>query len=138
MILVTLVGQGLTLGPLIDAVGIEDDGQETRENTFARRHLAEAALGRLEELGEPDWISPESVGRARAMFDYRQRRFGALEDGAGDNFEGRADAWRRLMYELFDAQRKALLDLRNEGEISDEIRRRIERDLDLEESRLRS
>jgi monovalent cation/hydrogen antiporter len=136
VILVTLVGQGLTLGPLIDSLGLDDDGQESREDSLARRRVAEAALQRLEELGEPDWISADSVGRARNLFDYRQRRFGALEDGDGDNFEGRADAWRRLMYELFDAQREALLELRNQGEISDEIRRRVERDLDLEESRL--
>ena len=42
----------------------------------------------------------------------------------------------RLMYELFDAQREELIGLRNRGEISDEVRRRVERDLDLEESRL--
>ena len=134
--LVTLVGQGLTLGPLIDGLGLDDGGEESREDSLARRRLAEAAIARLEELGEPDWISPESVGRARSIYDYRERRFGALEDGDGDNLEERADAWRRLMYELFDAQREALLNLRNTGEISDDVRRRIERDLDLEESRL--
>jgi monovalent cation/hydrogen antiporter len=137
VILVTLVGQGLTLGPLINRLGIEDDGQESHEDTVARRRVAEAALARLEELGEPDWISPESVGRARQLFDYRQRRFGALEDGdGGDNYEERANAWRRLMYDLYDAQREALLDLRNTGAISDEVRRRVERDIDLEETRI--
>jgi monovalent cation/hydrogen antiporter len=136
VILATLVGQGLTLGPLINRLGIEDDGEEEHENTLARRRVAEAALARLEELGEPDWISPESVGRARNLFDYRERRFGALADGDGENFEDRANAWRRLMYELFDAQRQALLELRNRGEISEDIRRRVERDLDLEESRI--
>ena len=40
------------------------------------------------------------------------------------------------MQEALDAQRAALLDLRNEGRISDEVMRRVERDLDLEESRL--
>jgi monovalent cation/hydrogen antiporter len=40
------------------------------------------------------------------------------------------------MYELFDAQRAQLVLMRNRGEISDEVRRKIERDLDLEESRL--
>ena len=138
VILVTLVGQGLTLGPLINRLGIEDDGQESQENTLARRRAAEAALVRLDELGEPDWISPESVGRARQMFDYRERRFGALEEGADENFEDRADAWRRLMYDLFDAQRQALLELRNRGEISEDIRRNVERDLDLEETRIRN
>jgi monovalent cation/hydrogen antiporter len=138
VILVTLVGQGLTLGPLINRLGIEDDGQESHEDTLARRRVAEAALARLEELGEPDWISAESVGRARQLFDYRQRRFGALEDGADENFEDRADAWRRLMYDLFDAQRQELLELRNQGEISDDIRRNVERDIDLEETRIQN
>jgi monovalent cation/hydrogen antiporter len=136
VILVTLVGQGLTLGPLINRLGIEDDGQEGHEDTLARRRAAEAALARLDELGEPDWISPESVGRARQLFDYRERRFGALEDGAEENFEDRAEAWRRLMHELYRAQRDALLELRNSGAISDDIRRRVERDIDLEETRI--
>ena len=40
------------------------------------------------------------------------------------------------MYDVYDAQRQELVALRNRGEISDEVRRKIERDLDLEESRL--
>ena len=138
VILVTLIGQGLTLGPVVHALDVEDDGTEGQEDTLARRRVAEAALERLDELGEPDWISPESVGRARQLYDYRERRFGALEDGADENFEDRADAWRRLMYELFDAQRQALLELRNQGEISDDVRRNVERDIDLEETRIQN
>jgi len=136
VILVTLVGQGLTLSPLITWLGLMDDGIEEREERIARQRLAEAGLARIEEIGEPDWISPESVGRARNLLDYRRRRFGALVDGDGDGFEERTDAWRRLMYDLFDAQREQLVRMRNHGEISDEVRRKIERDLDLEESRL--
>jgi monovalent cation/hydrogen antiporter len=136
VILVTLVGQGLTLGPLISWLGICDDGTEEREERIARQRIAEAGLARLEELGEPDWISSDSVGRARALLDYRRRRFSALVEEDGDDFEGRADAWRRLQYDLFDAQRAELVGLRNRGEISDEVRRKIERDLDFEESRL--
>jgi Na+/H+ antiporter len=136
VILMTLVGQGLTLGPLITRLGLKDDGVEEREERVARHRLADAGLGRIEEIGEPDWISPESVGRARNMLDYRSRRFSALADGDGEEFEERTGAWRRLMYELFDAQREELVGMRNRGEISDEVRRKIERDLDLEESRL--
>jgi len=138
VILVTLVGQGLTLSPLIARLRVQDDGEEGQEDTLARRRVAEAALERLEELGEPEWITPESVGRARQLFDYRQRRFGALEDGDGENLEERAEAWRRLMYDLYDAQREALLELRNNGAISDEVRRRVERDIDLEETRIQN
>jgi monovalent cation/hydrogen antiporter len=136
VILVTLVGQGLTLGPLIARLGLQDDGVEEHEERVARQRVAEAGIGRIEEIGEPDWISGESVDRARALLDYRRRRFGALADGDGEGYEDRADAWRRLMYDVYDAQRQELVSMRNRGEISDEVRRKIERDLDLEESRL--
>jgi monovalent cation/hydrogen antiporter len=137
VILVTLVGQGLTLGPLIARLDVADDGVEEREEQAARQRLADAGLARIGELGEPDWISPESIERARAMLDYRRRRWGALVDGnEDDGYEERANAWRRLMYDVYDAQRAELIGLRNSGQISDEIRRKIERDLDLEESRL--
>ena len=136
VILVTLVGQSLTLGPLISWLQLCDDGIEEREERVARQRVAEAGLGRIDEVGEPDWISPESIERARNLLDYRRRRFGALADGDGSDFEERADAWRRLMYDIYDAQREELVALRNRGEISDEVRRKIERDLDLEESRL--
>jgi monovalent cation/hydrogen antiporter len=122
VILVTLVGQGLTLGPLIDRLGICDDGEEEREETLARLRLAEAAIERLEEVAAEEWTRDDTIERVRGMYDYRRRRFGARTDGDGDAYEERTGAYTRLMYELFDAQR--------------EVRRKVERDLDLEESRL--
>jgi CPA1 family monovalent cation:H+ antiporter len=132
----TLVGQGLTLGPLIRWLGLEDDGSEEREEVAARVRLAEAAIARVEELTGADWVRDETLERVRGLYDYRRRRFGAIGDGDGTEYEERTGAYIRLMYELFDAQREELIGLRNRGEISDEVRRRVERDLDLEESRL--
>jgi monovalent cation/hydrogen antiporter len=136
VLIATLIGQGLTLGPLINRLGLCEDGLEEQEERVARRRIAEAGIARIEELGEPDWVSTDSMGRARNLLDYRRRRFEALADGDGDSFEERADSWRRLQHELYDAQREELVGMRNRGEISDEVRRKIERDLDLEESRL--
>jgi Na+/H+ antiporter len=136
VILVTLVGQGLTLGPLINRLGICDDGEEQREETLARLRLSEAAIGRLDELANEDWTRDDTIERVRGMYDYRRRRFGARTEGDGAAYEERTDAYTRLMYELFDAQREQLVALRNRREISDEIRRKVERDIDLEESRL--
>jgi Na+/H+ antiporter len=138
VILVTLVGQGLTLGPLIERLGVRDDGSEEGEEIAARVQLAEAAIARLEELTEEDWVRPDTLDRVRGMYDYRRRRFSARGDGDGETYEERTSAYQRLMYELFDAQREALIGLRNRGDISDEVRRRVERELDLEESRLMS
>jgi CPA1 family monovalent cation:H+ antiporter len=136
VLLATLVGQGLTLGPLIRVLRVEDDGSEGREEVAARMRVAEAAIARTEELDGEDWVRPDTLERVRALYDYRRRRFGAIGDGDGAEYEERSSAYIRLMYELFDAQREALVALRNAGEISDEVRRRVERDLDLEESRL--
>ena len=138
VILVTLVGQGLTLGPLIDRLGVDDDGADEREENVARLRLAEAAIVRLDEVSMETWARDDTVERVRGMYRYRARRFDALDGGEDRSLEDRTDDYRRLMFELFDAQREELISLRNSLEISDEVRRRIERDLDLEESRLDS
>jgi Na+/H+ antiporter len=138
VILVTLVGQGLTLAPLIDRLGVTDDGSEEREEISARIRLAEAALARIDELVGAEWVREDTLERVRGQYDYRRRRFAARVDGDGDTYEERTSAYQRVMYELFDAQREELIALRNRGDISDEVRRRVERELDLEESRLMS
>jgi CPA1 family monovalent cation:H+ antiporter len=72
------------------------------------------------------------------MYRFRQRRFkaraGKIDDENG--IEDRSLAYQRLMHELYDVQRRALVELRNDGTISSEVMRRIEHELDLEESRL--
>jgi CPA1 family monovalent cation:H+ antiporter len=136
VILVTLIGQGLTLSPLIQRLGVRDDGSEEREEVAARVRLAEAAIARTHELDGQEWARPDTLERVRALYDYRRRRFGAIGDGDGSEYEERTGDYIRVMYELFDAQREALISLRNSGAISDEVRRRVERELDLEESRL--
>ena len=71
------------------------------------------------------------------LYRYRKRRFaarsGKIED---DGYEDRSRAYQRLLHELLAAQRLALIRLRNDGVISSEVMRRVERDLDLEETRL--
>jgi len=59
-----------------------------------------------------------------------------MSGGDGAEYEERTGNYIRLMYEIIAAQRATLIALRNGGEISDEVRRRVERELDLEESRL--
>jgi monovalent cation/hydrogen antiporter len=81
-------------------------------------------------------VRDDTADRVRGMFDYRRRRFAARDDGDPDGYEERTVAYQRLMHELFEAQRQELIDLRNRGDISDEVRRRVERELDLEEQRL--
>jgi CPA1 family monovalent cation:H+ antiporter len=138
VILVTVVGQGLTLPALIRRLGVTEDGSEEEQEELRGRLIAiRAAVERLDELAEEEWTNDDTVERVRGMFEFRQRRFktraGKIED---DGIEDRSIAYQQLMVALYDVQRQALVQLRNSGEISAEVMRRIERELDLEESRL--
>jgi CPA1 family monovalent cation:H+ antiporter len=139
VILGTLVVQGLTLPPLIHFLDVDDaDEVLEREESKARLLATHAALARLEELVEEEWVREDTLERVRGAYDYRRRRFSARfeEDGDTDGFEERTEAYQRLVRELLNAQRETLLELRASGRINDEVMRKIERELDLEDSRL--
>ena len=137
VILATLVVQGLSLPALIRLLGLEDDGSPEREQIKGRIEVANAALTRIDELAKEDWGREDTAERVRGIFNYRRSRFVARFDGADDEgLEERSAAYQRLLRELLRAQRATLIRLRNEGRIGDEVMHRIERDLDLEESRL--
>jgi monovalent cation/hydrogen antiporter len=138
VILITVVGQGLTLPALIRRLDVRDTGDEEREEVMARIEAAQAVLDRLDELTDADWVGADTMERVGRLYDYRRRRFAARteEEVEDDGFEDRAISYQRLMHDLYDAQRQVLLRMRNEGRISNDVMHRIERELDLEESRL--
>ena len=137
VILATLVGQGLTLPYLIRVLGLEDDGIEDREDAKARVHAAEAALARLEELLSEDWVRDDTAERVRGAYRFRTSRFQArLDDGDDGAIESRSQDYQRLRRELLDAERRALVELRRSGAISNDVWIRVGRDLDLEDERL--
>jgi CPA1 family monovalent cation:H+ antiporter len=136
VILATLVVQGLSLPALIRALGLEDDHIGDKEETHGRIQVAEAALQRLEELTDENWVREDTTERVRGLYNYRRNRFASRFDGDPDGVEERSAAYQRLMVELLDAQRQRLVKMRDDGSIGDEVMHRIERDLDLEESRL--
>jgi len=137
VIFATLVVQGLTLPALIRRLGVRGDGAEDQEEVRARMEAARAALARLEELAGEDWTRGDTVERLQAMYQFRLRRLkarvGKIED---DGYEDRSLAYQRLVRELLEAQRRTIVRLRNQGTISSDVMHRIERDLDLEDSRL--
>jgi CPA1 family monovalent cation:H+ antiporter len=136
VIFATLVVQGLSLPLLIRALGLEDDRIGDKEETHGRIGIAEAALERLEELVDEDWVREDTAERIRGLYSYRRNRFASRFEGDTDGVEVRSAAYQRLMVELLGAQRLRLVTMRDEGSIGDEVMHRIERDLDLEESRL--
>ena len=139
LIVVTVVGQGLTLPWLIRRLGVVEDGsEEENEEIKARLVIARAALDRVDQLAEEDWTRDGTVDRVRRLYEFRRRRFkiraGKIEDE--DGLEEGSLAYQRMMHEIFAAQRRELVRLRNTREISAEVMRRVEREIDLEESRL--
>ena len=136
VILATLVVQGLSLPVLIRALGLEDDRIGDKEETYGRVSIAEAALERLDELVDEDWVREDTAERIRGLYSYRRNRFASRFEGDPEGVEERSAAYQHLMVELLGAQRLRLITMRDEGSIGDEVMHRIERDLDLEESRL--
>ena len=138
VILGSLVVQGLTLPAVIRLLRLEDDGaDDAREEAHARIHAAGAALLRLEELVDEDWVRPDTAERVRGGYTFRRDRFSARLDGGDDgSIEARSQDFQRLRRELLNAERQAVEELRRSGEISEEVARRVSRDLDLEDARL--
>jgi CPA1 family monovalent cation:H+ antiporter len=137
VILATLVGQGLSLPWLIRRLGLHRDDTEAQEELRGRLRATDAALARLEELAVEEWTRDDTVERMRGLYQFRRRRLkaraGYLTD---DGYQDRSLAYQRLVRELLEAQRREIVRLRNQGVISNEVMHRIERDLDLEDSRL--
>jgi CPA1 family monovalent cation:H+ antiporter len=138
VVLFTVVVQGLTLPPLMRHLDIGDDGEdEAAEEVQARIAASDAALARLEELREVDWARNDTIERVSRSYGFRRSRFAARTGEVEDrDYEQRSQAYQRLLHEVIQSQREALLQLRNAGEISNDVMRRVERELDLEEERL--
>jgi CPA1 family monovalent cation:H+ antiporter len=137
VILVTLVFQGLTLPALIRKLRTPEDHVAEREEVKARKHAAKAAIARIDDLAAEDWVRDETADRMRALYDYRLRRFAArYDDGDDGQLEQQSLGYQRLRREALDAERAAVQDLRNRGQINDEVMNRVVRDLDLEDTRL--
>jgi monovalent cation/hydrogen antiporter len=137
VIAATLILQGLSLPMAIKLLGVEDDGSIAQRESKARLLAARAAIERIDELRAEEWVREETADRVRAMYDFRIRRFSARFDDEDDGaIDARSYQYQRLVRELLEAQRAEIIRLRNQGKINDDIMHRIERDLDLEDTRL--
>src|SRR4029079_17973766 len=67
VILASLVVQGLSFPALLKVVGLEDEGRTEKEENKARIYATEAALARLEDLADEDWVRDDTRQHVRAM-----------------------------------------------------------------------
>lgn len=134
VILATLVAQGLTLPAVMRALRVGDDGAAEREESLARLAAARAAMARIDDLAGEEWAPAEAVTHLRSMHEHRVHRF----DVDGDADEAERDRQQgaivqRMKLEVLEAERRAVIRLRDDGTIGDEVLRRLERELDLQD-----
>jgi len=144
VILVTLIGQGLTLPALIRFLGVVDDGSVEHEESHARSAATAAALVRLEELRSEVPGHLPLIDQLKERYEHRGEHL--VHDDGDEPTPNVADEEMtpeqveelehdEIRRAVISAERLAVLDLRDRGEISDDALRRIERDLDLDELR---
>ena len=142
VIAATLLGQGLTLGPLLRRMRLPSASGNLGEDTLARTRAAEAALVALDEL-RGTWPSHRPlISSLEERYRHRLEHLPEADDqGALSITPGREQErteHRAILHALVGAERAAVVALRDDGDIGDEILRRVERELDLEELRLDS
>jgi monovalent cation/hydrogen antiporter len=145
VVLVTLVGQGLTFAPLVRALGLRADAaDQARLRNEARAAAVEAGLARLDELTreEHDAADDRAIEALRGQLEARltryRRRLDLLENAeAGEiPYSPAYDATLRVRRSVIDAEREELLRLRDVGRLPDAGLRVLERELDHEEGLL--
>ena len=137
VIVATLIGQGLMLPAIVRWLALPHDAEDERQREqdaeiAARLDALNVAQGRLDGFAANAETSPAAIAILRARHDYRA---GQVPKNAPDGRETVAAA-ARLRAELIAAEREYIYRLLQNGEITDEARRRIERELDLEEASL--
>ena len=138
VIFITLVGLGLGLPPVVRWLGVAQAGRdeyiaEHESEIAARRQALDAALKSLDAITDDRELSDEVVKLLRARHEIRANQ---LPDSLDPDAHDVSAAGTELTRELISTERKFIHALLRDGGITDEIRRRIERDLDLEEASL--
>jgi CPA1 family monovalent cation:H+ antiporter len=134
VIIFTLVGQGLMLPSVVRRLGLGDAAlaeqrREREAELAARTQALDAALHHLETIAAERQLSDASLELLRARHEQRTR---LLPRSTADGLDF-SHLSIDLRIELIEAERRFLYQLLRDGKLSDEARRRIERELDLEE-----
>ncbi len=143
VVLVTLVGQGLTFGPLLRRLGLRvNAADEAQLRNEARAAAVDAARVRLDDLAEDEDLPERVVTALRANLDARSRRYEARIAALQESDDGEIpvtpqyEAALRARRAIIDAQHEELLRWRDSGRLPDASLRKLQRELDHEERTL--
>jgi monovalent cation/hydrogen antiporter len=129
----TLVVQGLTVRPLIKWLGIKADSKDHELEQEARLEIASAVIEHIEENYSLA-LNGEVLNQIKSKYEMRVQRM--IRDQTRKLNDEQLDQFHKIQQELIDLERKMIIKLRGENKISDEAMRKIEYELDLEETRL--
>jgi monovalent cation/hydrogen antiporter len=138
VIFATLILQGLSLPLLIRWMGIRPDGQAQREEHEIRLKLAYQSVEYIEENLSLGQVSDEVLNQIKTKYEIRIMRLRKESENQapGRLDEGEIQHFHQLQQDIIRMERQAVIALRKQGKISEEVLRRLEYELDLEESRL--
>lgn len=134
VIFVTLVLQGMTLRKLIQWLGIKLDNRHIIEEENFRLKLASQVIEHIEEnysLGLSDTV----LNQIKTKYEIRIQRIRKDKSEQSMSAE-QINELHQIQHQLIIKERTVILQLRRQGEASDEVVRKIEYELDLEEARL--
>ena len=143
VIFVTLVLQGMTLSNVVKLLGLHRDTSGDTEEVAARIAEAEAALNVLDQVAKSHGAEGRIAERMRSRYELRLRRWTTRRDGgdddatveeeqAADDMAGVSHAVTAMNERVIDAQRNAIMKLREDETIGDDVVRQLQRELDLE------
>jgi len=139
VIFVTLVVQGFTLRPLIQALHLRGDNRAEEESVEARLRTAKAGVRRLDEIIARAPALADVATRLKSQHQHRVHRYiGRRRHQRHHQDESRAEDYVHVRRSMLDAEREELIHLRDAGVIGDEVLRDIQRELDLEQVLLES
>jgi Na+/H+ antiporter len=131
-IVVTLVGQGVTLPAVVRRCAPADPGEAEELEERARLQATKAALEHIEALAEEHELPEEALEHARKRYELRRSH---LTDEVEHEDDQLLPAARDIQRGALDAERAALDRLHASGEIDQDTARRLGQELDLEEER---
>ena len=137
VILATLVVQGLTLGRVATALNLSEGDEEASEESIARRETTHAALSRLMALSFDERISSDLIGRVQLEYQQRLSVLSRRDESLAESLTVACRTTDDVRVEALHAERDMLVRLRDEGLISDEVLRKVQQEIDLEETQLR-
>jgi CPA1 family monovalent cation:H+ antiporter len=137
VILMTLIGQGLTLMPLVRRLGLSDEDPTDVEVRRARETMLSAGIARLDAFCSEE-SCPIAVYRLRDAMSDQLASLQAEDEMARTQALQRLAVATDVRRAIYRAQTEALLALRNQGVVNDRVHQELQLDLDRASSDLRA